>query len=239
MNQTLNFWMSLSVPPAGPNSPFARARMKKFLFVLMFLLGAVSLFAGSSKEFTFMWQVLDALRFSRSAIDYRVIAKKPTREMIADTDAANVNFEKAKQVLDIYTRDEDKAIYNFTSAIINGIDMLIYSNDGFNGKLQSVAGLIPEGFVDTVSETARFRAQNKRGWDELFSSLENQDMKTVISKISKEERQKLIERLDAIFADSGEALTEEEGFEILKEEKRDLQRRFTQAIVNIRERLGD
>lgn len=213
--------------------------MKRIFFVFIFLLGATGLFAEPSEEFIFFGDLLDALKFCRAAIDYRIAAKRPAKEMVADTDEANAHLRKARHLLERYTKDENEAVSQFTGAIINGIDILIYSNDALNGKLQSVASLLPYGFDDTVSETARFRSQSKRGWDEFFLSLESQYTRTAISKISKEERQLLLERIDAMFAQPGETPTEDGEIEILKEGKGELHRRFREVIATIKELLSD
>ncbi|MFH0827193.1 MAG: hypothetical protein V1923_04855, partial [Candidatus Omnitrophota bacterium] len=128
---------------------------------------------------------------------------------MADTDKANVIFEKARTLLERYAKDSDEAISQRARAIINAMDILTYSNDVLNGRLHSVAGLIPNGFDDPVSETTRFRSQSKKGWDALFLSLESQEMKQVISKISKEGKQKLIEKMDTLFSQAPEVPTEE------------------------------
>ncbi|MFH0827124.1 MAG: hypothetical protein V1923_04485, partial [Candidatus Omnitrophota bacterium] len=75
--------------------------------------------------------------------------------------------------------------------------------------------------------------------DALFLSLESQEMKQVISKISKEGKQKLIEKMDTLFSQAPEVPTEEGEIEILKEEKRELHRRFGEVAVLFKKLLGD
>ncbi len=225
---------------AGPSSLFAKGcQAKRVFLVFIFLLGATSLFAEPPEEFIFFGDLLGALKFCRAAIDYRISVKRPAKEMILDTDEANVLFEKARHLLEIYAKDENAAVSQCVAPIINGIDILIYSNDVLNGKLESVASLLPHGFDDTVSETARFRSQSKRGWNEFFLSLESPYIRTAVSKISKEKRQLLLERTDALLAPLDETPTEDGEIEILKEEKRQLHKRFREVVAPIKELLSD
>jgi hypothetical protein len=225
--------------------------MKKIPFVLLFMLCVSSVSAAPSGEFTFMWDLLDALRFCQSVIDCRIITKTPPQKMIADTEEANVNLEKARHFLELYAKDKDDPINKCAVALINGIDILMYSNDVLNGKLQSVAGLHPYGFRNTASETARFRAQSKRGWEEFFSSLstgvplvilkspQDQNARRKAYKISKEERLQLKERINTLFPESDETYIEVGEEEVLRKEMMDLHRGFTAAVAAITELLTD
>lgn len=220
--------------------------MKKIILFFIFVIFCATLYADSSKEFTFIWDALGALRFCQAAIDYRITSKIPPRQMILDTEQANVNFERAKQMLDKYAQDKDPLIKDCAAGIINGIDILVYSNDVLAAKLESVAGLHPGGFDNAESETARFRGQSKRGWKEFFSSLSRlsplvvesaQNGRETLFKISKEERQKLAERIKELFKEGAAAPEEEIGQNTLEIEKLDLHTRFAASVAAIKDLL--
>jgi hypothetical protein len=214
--------------------------MQRFLFLAFFLLSASAAQAAESKEFIFLRDLLDSLRHCRVAMDYRILGKTPAQKMIEDVGEAKLNLERARQVLEKYMEEEASAINNCAYSVVNAIDTLVYSLDAFSGKLNSVAGLHPFGFEDTVTETARFRMQNRKGWDALCSAL-SKGLAPIIgrpSKISLEERQKLVERLDALRNEVVPPdLADAPGDEALKEEKRQMVMEFSDALAFIKELL--
>ncbi len=227
--------------------------MKKMLgavLLAVFALVTPVLAGEGSKEFAFLWDVLDALKYCRAAVDFRVTVKIPPKEMIADTEEANLNLERAKHPLDKYSKETDPAITKCAVDLINAIDILVYSNDVLIAKLESVGGLHPYGFENVQAETSRFRSQSKKGWEEFFTSL-TADLPPLIKgplkdlnsgkapyKISEEERQRLATRIEELFkADvAQEALPEEGEGEGVKQ---DIRTRFLEATDTVKQLLGE
>jgi hypothetical protein len=214
--------------------------MKRIGFLAFFLLWFSAAQGGESKEFVFLWDLLDCLRHCRVALDFRITGKTPAQKMVADVEEAKLNLERGRQVLEEYMKEETSAINNCAYSVVNAIDTLVYSLDAFSGKLNSVAGLHPFGFEDTVTETARFRMQNRKGWDTLCSALSKGLAPIVGSppRINQEERKRLAGKIDELFRESvPPGLADEPGDEALKEEKRSMATEFSDTLVSFKELL--
>jgi hypothetical protein len=213
--------------------------MKKLWFLAAFLLWASAGQAAESKEFVFLGDLVDSLRYCRVSLDYRITGKTPLQKMISDVEEADLNLERARRLLEKYLKEESvPAIGRCAASVVNAIDMIGYSLDGFRGKLSSVGGLHPAGFEDSVPETARFRAQNKKGWEELCASL-RETLAPVVDKISEDERQQLSARINEWFKEGvPEGLWDVPGDQVLKEEKREIAEEFSDALAFFKEQLG-
>jgi hypothetical protein len=250
MSLNQNFSKTSREPQVGLNRYCARLS-KRVLFSVVSIILFTCVYAEDSKEFTFIWDLLDALKLCRDSIEYRVTTRILPNKMISDTEAANVNFEKAKHILEKYTVDKDKNILKVVTKIVNGIDILVYSNDVLLAKIENIAGLHPYGFENTEFETARFRAQSKKGWNEFFSSLSglaeviidtSQDKSSAgrsLFKISKEEGQKLVDKINELFGKSLETYDKYQELRKQEDAVLDLPARFVIAVGTIKDLLTD
>jgi len=213
--------------------------MKRISLVLAFLIFCLScVYADNSGEFTFVWDTLESLHFCQLALDCRIKEKIPPQKMISDTTAALGNLNKAKKIIQKYTDNRDTDINTIVKNMINGIDILINSNEGLLAKIKNIASIFPDGFENVESETAKFRAKSNKGWEEISSSLSKLSAVIIESvRISKEEKEKLVGRLNELFNGN---LKEFDGYkEQDKEGKPDDQTVLTLIVGRIRDALTE
>jgi hypothetical protein len=174
--------------------------------------------------------MLDCLHFCQLAIDLDIKEEdNDLMKMIADLTAANKKLEEAKAAIQVYTEDEDRYIKMVSTIMHMGIDSIIDCNNKLIEKMQKMADLDEEGLRKIQNSLVKITTQKRDGWQTITISAtwllpiivgqaqSENPMGPLPFKISKEERQELLKKLDGLFSAK---LKEYEEYKKLQEENK-------------------
>lgn len=168
--------------------------------------------ANGTKAYRVMNDVINSSMDLATVSDYEPSANDSPSDMMFKCIMRKDKFISARSKLAKYERDGDKVVKQISEVICSGVDVLI----GVNGKsLEILRGLSnhDEKYLkDFDYQMAQMRADNKAAWEvigkgltmswPIFVEFKKTENPTGLLpfKITNEERQKLIKKIDDFFA---------------------------------------
>ena len=190
--------------------------MKKiFLLLICFIFCYSLVFAEISKEFSFIWSLLDALHFLDWGSSYELSeSDKEIHQMLTKLMNQNAKYEDAANSMKKYINEKDEYISLVAQGINGGALGLISANNKIIDKLRKLSNYDPEGFKDVDYTIAETNVEKKKAWEVILisagwslpiimeypSKIENPIGKIPL-KISDKDREILIKRIDELFAE--------------------------------------
>lgn len=188
--------------------------MRKILTAITCLLLSSTLVYGeSSKEFSVIWSLVDALHSLDWGSSYELTETDEMSQMMTKLMNQNSKYELSANSMEKYIKDNDEYISTISEGIVTGALGLVDANNKIIDKLRKMTNFEEEGLKDVEYTIAETNAQKKKCWESIllsagwsmpiimkFSETDNPTGK-IPFKISEKERQMLVQRIDEMFSE--------------------------------------
>ena len=184
-----------------------------FVFVICLLCGSLLLYAEVQKEFAFLNDVIDALHYCQRAVTFEPKAENDVTMLATSVRSAIDEFRKAKNCIRRYMDDNDAQVVAVAQGISDGIFLLVNRNNETLEKVRKITDFRPLDITHITFDVEKFRTQTKDGWRLISSSAckAYPEICTIPGecplhgkipfKLSRENRENLIAKLDTLFGD--------------------------------------
>jgi hypothetical protein len=187
--------------------------MKKIIVLLVLLV----LFIGCAKrtsEYQFSWDLLDSLYSCETALYYMEQSRKDSNDVskiLEEEMSANNRFSEAKIAISKYTKDSNQFIQGAAKGVIVGIDIIMDANNKTIQHIRQISNYNENALKDVDFKIAELVSQKKEGWmiiarsasflmPVIIEGAKSENPTGLIPfKISKDERIKLLKRLNELF----------------------------------------
>jgi hypothetical protein len=186
--------------------------MRKFVLSLVIVMFCISVASAyDSKEFTFSWDLIESLAFCKWLRNLDDKAPEQLIKLAPEINAGNKMLEHARVNMQKYFKEDSKYIDSIARGVGSGLDQVIKYNKLLVEKIEAYAGKDP---VEIPPEDfAEIKAGNNAGRQMIalsasflmlvimdFPDKENRN-KLIVFKISEEEKDKLMRRLNSLFSE--------------------------------------
>lgn len=191
---------------------FKGGAMKKLTIIFCFIFLSFSFVnADSSKNLSFIWNLLDALHSLNWGSSYEVMEGDDITQMLTKFMNQNSKYNVAAKLMKGYIDEKDEFISMVAKGIVKGTLSLVDANDKIISKIRKISNDDPEGFEDVEFTIAETNVQKKEAWEVILLAA-GWSMPVIIEfpkndnptgkipfKISEKEKEILIKRINKLF----------------------------------------
>lgn len=188
---------------------------KMFLVLICFIFCYSFVFAETSKEFSSIWSLLDALHFLDWGSSYELSeSDEEIHQMLTKLMNQNAKYKDAANSMKEYINEKDEYISLVAKGISGGALGLISANNKIIDKLRKLDNDDPEGLKDIAYTIAETNVEKKKAWEAIllsagwslpviieYPSKTEEPTGKIPFKISAKDREILIKRIDKLFAE--------------------------------------